>query len=314
MEILYKYTKFFDLETISSGTIRLSPPETLNDPFEHEINSEVEEELINTALAFDLEIFKDSSFTPELIRTIKLNFINGDLSSYGIVSLSETPRNLLMWAHYADEHKGVCIGYKKNLFIDLENKKETELAIEQYYPIKVNYDSIRPQKLKKGAAKNEILKKQITSQLLTKSNDWIYEKEHRCIIPMLWADEIKLLNGIQERLTDNRNKILFNLKLHKQIAENNKGNLYDCGNKISGISTLVKIFGNNKDVMFIKNINPSSIASIHLGCRFSEDKANEIISEISSPKHPLNHVEIYKYQIDKKRFELKEKQIHPKVL
>lgn len=311
METLYKYTKYFGLETISSGAIRLSPPETLNDPFEHSINSEVEEELMNDTPLVDLGIFNNYSLNPEVIRAIKLQLINGDLSSYGIVSLSETPRNLLMWAHYADEHQGVCIGYKKNLFSELNDKKATDLEIEKYLPVKVNYDNRRPQKLRGSASRNDILKKQILSQLLTKSDDWIYEKEHRCIIPMLWADEVKLLKSIDEILKDSRQKAISNLKLHKQIAENEKGNLYDCGNKISGISALVKILGNKKDAVFLKNTNPSSIVSIHLGCRFNKNEANEIISKISTSKHPLNHIKIYQYEIDKKRFELKEKQIYP---
>ena len=33
------------------------------------------------------------------------------LHDTGISCFSETPENILMWSHYADDHKGVCIGF-----------------------------------------------------------------------------------------------------------------------------------------------------------------------------------------------------------
>ncbi|MPW11343.1 DUF2971 domain-containing protein [Paraburkholderia sp. CNPSo 3155] len=32
-------------------------------------------------------------------------------NEYGIYSMAETPRSLLMWAHYAESHTGVCLGF-----------------------------------------------------------------------------------------------------------------------------------------------------------------------------------------------------------
>jgi hypothetical protein len=32
-------------------------------------------------------------------------------NEYGIYAMAETPRSLLMWAHYAESHTGVCLGF-----------------------------------------------------------------------------------------------------------------------------------------------------------------------------------------------------------
>ena len=35
------------------------------------------------------------------------------LQTVGICSFSKARKNQLMWSHYADEHKGICIGFKE---------------------------------------------------------------------------------------------------------------------------------------------------------------------------------------------------------
>lgn len=74
---------------------------------------------------------------------------------------SETFKSPPMWAHYADNHKGVCLGFKVN----------------QIHLKKVCYDHSR---LKRENFDSD--NKLIAALLRCKSKDWEYEKERRMII------------------------------------------------------------------------------------------------------------------------------------
>lgn len=88
--------------------------------------------------------------------------------------------NILMWSHYANKHNGICVKY------DLKDCKEL-----LYSTFPVVYSSKRP-----SISKNEILISSsetkvnedkllllLIKSLLTKSDEWKYEEEWRCIIP-----------------------------------------------------------------------------------------------------------------------------------
>ena len=90
-------------------------------------------------------------------------------SNYGVCCFSEYCDNILMWSHYAEKHKGICLGF--NPLIDrpfFEN------------PYKVKYPHNFP---KINFFQNRFDKKEKSTQfyLATKSRDWIYEEEIRVI-------------------------------------------------------------------------------------------------------------------------------------
>ncbi|WP_323952821.1 DUF2971 domain-containing protein [Aeromonas caviae] len=303
MEIYYKYAKFRSIEELLSATVKLSPPQTLNDPFESILNQEVEDNLLKTlSLAdVDIEVDNDNDIDEGLRKNVILKRVYDGLNDYAVFSLSETPRNLLMWAHYADEHKGVCIGYKKDIFESIDNKPETDLGIESYTPIKVNYDNLRPQVLSNQPSREE--RKKITfNQLITKSDDWMYEKEHRCIIPMNWADKVKIKDTGKTIAGFSLPYLLTNLISSKKIEQ--KGDIYTGGIGTRGMSILVHLLGNDRNAIFLKHINPKSIVSIYFGCRFDQGIKKEILSTLSDPSHPLHHVKTCQYVLSSNRFEI----------
>ncbi|WPC71578.1 DUF2971 domain-containing protein [Aeromonas hydrophila] len=101
----------------------------------------------------------------------------------GIVSLTETPRNILMWAHYANQHEGMCIGYKKSAFEKMSTSEiYPQFQISQTVPVKVNYDNCRFSDEFFEGKDHRAYKEILTAHYLTKSDEWIYEKEHRSII------------------------------------------------------------------------------------------------------------------------------------
>ncbi|EPO6696957.1 DUF2971 domain-containing protein [Pseudomonas aeruginosa] len=91
----------------------------------------------------------------------------------GILSLAERYSCPLMWSHYADQHKGICIGY--------------EVTDSPYPPLKVQYggsreilgSQIAAMMRSGGRAQDEV----DAAVLLRKARSWAYEKEWRSIAP-----------------------------------------------------------------------------------------------------------------------------------
>lgn len=81
---------------------------------------------------------------------------------YRIYCLTTNPASLLMWAHYADSHRGICIGYEPN---------NPGFPLIKYTQ-KVIYASQFPVY---GIHANDI------GPLITKSSDWQYEDEYRLL-------------------------------------------------------------------------------------------------------------------------------------
>ena len=146
---LYKYvnTSFLE-ETIDNGYLYLSDGNNFNDPFElRQIDRETEE----------------------------TNFIEG----LHILCLTNSFRNKLMWSHYADSHKGVCL--------------TVEIPSLHIYPVcdtgrriysDNNIDDII-NNAKKGNKRNLRKDYSILSRekkiALIKDQNWNYEKEYRMV-------------------------------------------------------------------------------------------------------------------------------------
>lgn len=90
----------------------------------------------------------------------------------GILSLSELPDNDLMWAHYADSHRGLvlCLDEQHGFF----NRRRSEND-EFYFVRRVVY-SDRP------AASMVTLDGD--AMLVTKGTKWSYEREWRMLVPL----------------------------------------------------------------------------------------------------------------------------------
>lgn len=93
------------------------------------------------------------------------------LPRWGVFSLCERKNNLLMWAHYADEHKGMVVELDKHHIFFKQNRTADD--IESVLK-KVKYTFIRPEV--------HILENDDREKILfTKSRHWKYEKEWRAI-------------------------------------------------------------------------------------------------------------------------------------
>jgi hypothetical protein len=99
------------------------------------------------------------------------------LRTVGVVSLSVDPKNILMWSHYADFHKGFLVEFKipikKKAYVGLGLQSLAEFLV----PHDVHYSSERPA-LKYGVDSNQ---ENLQKLMLTKSVLWKYESECRVI-------------------------------------------------------------------------------------------------------------------------------------
>lgn len=89
------------------------------------------------------------------------------LSKMGVCSLAERPDSLLMWSHYADSHKGICLGFEPSI---------DAIDFACAFPVKYStsrpvLNAIRPFDANENAEKS----------VLTKYEGWSYERERRMI-------------------------------------------------------------------------------------------------------------------------------------
>jgi hypothetical protein len=120
-----------------------------------------------------------------LTAAISKGFYTGFDENIGVLSLSEKRDDLLMWAHYAQYHKGLVVGF------DSEHKyfhQQLSPSDEFRYVRKVHYSKNRPT-IRLATIED------VTGIFLTKSEEWTYEYEWRMMRPLADAPETKIING-----------------------------------------------------------------------------------------------------------------------
>jgi hypothetical protein len=199
--------------------IRFTQPSVFNDPFEMNpyIEAIATDQYIDNKFKKEHEahVLKTYNNKPLSYRwkipfsQFYLNFEKGDLAeriknsakgkvlyearktipnnidaAVGILSLTVKPDNLLMWAHYADSHKGMVLEFDgeheffNRRILDSKNSLglDADLRSEYGFLRQVQYDENRP-----ALTISEI---KDFSQLLIKSKDWAYEEELRLLMPL----------------------------------------------------------------------------------------------------------------------------------
>ncbi|WP_157861804.1 DUF2971 domain-containing protein [Erwinia tasmaniensis] len=197
-----KFVKQDRIDILKDGYIRFTPPKDLNDPFE--VNPVIiphdpyNLHLLESGYDFNSHKFTKSDHEYSRKRFNKIEDYKSMYSKfsnkYGILSLSsskdmcsipsvaifseEDPRrNLLMWSHYTDEHRGFIIEFHRNF-------------IDNFDISKVSYSEERP------IITQEEIQSEALFPFFVKGEKWSYEKEWRIIKPLEQADEkVCLSNG-----------------------------------------------------------------------------------------------------------------------
>lgn len=292
MNILYKYySSEFDIEKhLKCPSIKLANTASFNDPFEGVPSDKFIEYLVEKILVHN------KIKNEEIKEQYKKSFIKKN-NAYGVISLTETHRNMLMWAHYASSHKGVCIGYDINF---MPKKRFDQHPIDNLYdglPKKVTYDRARfdesyfDYSLELKEDYDTFIYKCMMQALTIKGDEWIYEKEHRCIIPFSYADRC-LLNSnynVEQFLYDGG---LIKDK-HGYLFSNN---LPD--------SLLRYAFAANHQCSMLIDINIEHIKSIYFGSQSNIDTMELIIELVKSTPEKFKHIKLYKYSVSNSLFDL----------
>ncbi|HHG3336599.1 DUF2971 domain-containing protein [Vibrio parahaemolyticus] len=336
---LFKYTTFRK-EFFEDFLIRVTQKYALNDPFELTPGGEGK---------VDNSIIKDAYF------------------DHAVFSLSETKNNLLMWSHYAQDHKGIVIEFDANEKIfsqDIDNNKRVLSFIDDmkdkkyehfnepfyiqdfYEEVVIDIYSTKNYRLLSPGSTHRVLYNperpdfnkcnSILEHFLVKSDAWIYEKEHRVILPLLDVEKLVIDLEYEKLVTESfwlqtdLNKSVKKGRLHitnpqdviiEEIMESTRGaytymertqpQLFDeiCTllRKVSYSNFLLKLSEDPSSV-FLYKVNPKAIKAVYMGCRMDKTKKTEL-NRLLIDTPSLRHVELYDSEVSKSRFELQFKRV-----
>lgn len=108
--IIFKYRRIDKnlLKSLVNSELYFARPELLNDPFDCRVD---------ILSSLNNAILKAKGPTKhKLVELLKLedfmNVVKNDLIKMGVCSFSLELENTLMWSHYANDHRGVCLAYE----------------------------------------------------------------------------------------------------------------------------------------------------------------------------------------------------------
>ncbi|OOE55442.1 DUF2971 domain-containing protein [Salinivibrio kushneri] len=307
MTVLYKYmplrASFFD-----DPLLRLTPPSKLNDPFD----SKPTDAGIEKKMAFffdDCDHFDDGieeeEFDPEQVKKSYENDLRSRLDEFGIISLTEDPYNLLMWSHYANEHKGIIVAVACNdKTFTFHDKFSERCNVSQKTPARVIYSNRRPGIEMPDDAIYEYFEDNFYKHFaLIKGDSWIYEKEHRFLLRLNEAD-VAIFECMSEEWIKGQENSKISVthlggnKYKAEVLESDGKDIFPWwlsfaqgGNKIS-------------NVMHFKRLQHQSIIGIYFGCRVTDKEINAAIDKIKNNPSFDHVVSIYKSVESTDRFEI----------
>ncbi|MES2434265.1 MAG: DUF2971 domain-containing protein [Pseudomonadota bacterium] len=202
---LYKYCRFSvnSLRAITEAEVYYAEPRTFNDPLDCDPSLHIDidrkhlERLLYRMLKAHLDEDKakarmygcrrsigeygdyrviDSEAERQLMSQLDAHIraeMKREFGNDGVLSLSATWRSVLMWSHYADEHRGLCIEY------DTSEQPHPRLQPVDYHaPRAVKASDLYRWKVRDDeVSKNQVLK----TYFYAKSSEWRYEREWRDI-------------------------------------------------------------------------------------------------------------------------------------
>ena len=269
-----------------AGFVRLSQPSALNDPFEAAFCRKSLDEL---ASHFD----SPTSWDPEFGELSFSQYVNLRINHIGVISFTENKENLLMWAHYANEHKGIVAGvaYSPQIGCMFENLFRADALINSAWGEEWSqFDGIpKPVSYRKGLRYRndkfdydysnisaEGADRVLYEVFLQKSDEWIYEQEHRVILRLEQADRVIIqnLNSIANPSIKNRVKTAH----YSTLNPNNDSciiNLFEITDNVVRATVameLAKLSQNPKNI-YLMRLSSSSINNCLIGLNSNITKA-----------------------------------------
>lgn len=189
---LYKYRDWGNLyhkKVLTKSQVFFASPESFNDPFDcgieigfHHMQEDIpmREEYFERLVThytphlqgddkvneikrhIEAGKFKDDDYLDSMHRDLRKKFNN----QFGILSLTPINDNILMWSHYANSHKGFCVGFDSEKLFESVGGSLGDVTYFDEYP------DISPL---------EVWYEQHYKQSRSKAHFWNYEIEYRHI-------------------------------------------------------------------------------------------------------------------------------------
>lgn len=226
--LLYQYTKVRHIEDlINDNLMYLRKLDELNDPLEGELICDYKNTL-NVTLDED----KFSNYSDEEKEQIKYQIKQQEIANMNnmwhkvkkhmsIACFSEKYDIGPLWAHYSDNHKGVCVGYDFKL---------NNAIGSACFPVCYVGDADNKYVCKKLYTDLKSENRLLSQLFLKKGLDWRYEKEWRILIPdnlkssgidMKWKNRKRYLKFFEP------NEIYLGYDISREDEEYLKGVCHD---------------------------------------------------------------------------------------
>lgn len=236
---LFKYLPFNEnsIKALTEGTFKYTNSAEFNDPFDcspfmytaspDEFAKQMKGKLKEFGSSMKLSPAKRLQDSRKNLHVIKATiekpeyFQETVASGFGVLSLSQNSKNILMWSHYADHHKGFLL----KLLSPVSGSQDNKIVDNGGYHLlsfPVIYSNQRP--ALKYPLEDQNLKHAFLNAVTTKATDWSYEEEYRVV-------DHKRGVGIHPY---NIKTCLDGIILGARMEETNKARLFDI---VSDIST-----------------------------------------------------------------------------
>lgn len=210
--ICYKFRAFDQraLEILINRELYFAAPHTLNDPLDNQLDIEKEYELAQVPLIyieeaeqrlrqlFLLNLLNSHRFTTKDGGKINFNqAIQRFIASSGILSLSKTVTDALLWSHYAAGHTGIAIGIETDLLPQNEIQDSADVTYCDTPPYSKLFKKlvedigkfVKPWDNEREPYPDSVADDFYTKQIAhmvqanryTKSKRWSYEEEYRVV-------------------------------------------------------------------------------------------------------------------------------------
>jgi len=217
----YKPINKFTLDIIANDRVFYPLPDSFNDPFDTQCsfrNKSTRTQSTDTQKlnkAFPDEDLDEITVSIRKDLTRNIDDFKRELQNFGVLSLAENAKDILMWSHYSEDHKGLCIEFERNASNELGNKDKTT---------KVNYTKNYPSLSSKTLLSRKDTESALMRVLYTKSECWSYEKEWRMFMPK--GNKVYSIPGQIKSITFGARASTMDIDIVKQLITSKNIDLY----------------------------------------------------------------------------------------
>lgn len=212
---LYKYCSIneeYDQSTLD-GIIHFNKPSEFNDPFDSSVRIDWKRLGVDRK---KLEIIKEKQTNKsqevlndaiQYIQDSSNNVTRNIQDMFYVTCFSQTYRQILMWSHYANKHKGYCVEYDCGEDFELRNMLYPVVYEKQRYDCSEIYNCMD---------NAEYLKNLQANPILFKSPEWEYEEEWRVFCSQDYLKQKSILDKCNYQMKQKIKTVYLGIKFNEK--------------------------------------------------------------------------------------------------